>query len=56
MPLNKKRRCLKLDWAIYLRENENRLFSGAELQANDLKQNQTSLVQSEFQSEQLSTV
>jgi hypothetical protein len=50
MPAKKNSRCLKLDWAIYLHELENRLFSGANLQASELKQSNSPCEDSEFQS------
>jgi hypothetical protein len=37
MPAKKNSHRIKLDWAIYLHEIENRLFSGASLQATELK-------------------
>ncbi len=50
MPAKKNARCLKLDWAIYLHELENRLFSGANLQATELKQSHPLAEDPEFQS------
>ncbi len=50
MPINKIRRGLKLEWAIYLREFENRVFGGTNLQANELNHHQLPLAETEFQS------
>ncbi len=50
MPAKKNSRCLKLDWAIYLHELENRLFSGASLQANELKPGQPPIEETQLQS------
>ena len=45
----KGRRCLKLDWAIYLRELELQVFGGANSHAHEIKRDQLSLVESNFQ-------
>lgn len=50
MPAKKNSRCLKLDWAIYLHEIENRLFSGASLQANELNQSHPLIEETHLQS------
>jgi hypothetical protein len=50
MPAKKHSRCLKLDWAIYLHELENRLFSSASLQANELKPGQPLIEETQLQS------
>jgi hypothetical protein len=50
MPANRNRRCLKLDWAIYLHELENKLFSGADVPANELEQNPVSVDETHFKS------
>jgi HEAT repeat protein len=46
----KNSRCLKLDWAIYLRELELRIFGGANLQVNEGKRDQLSVEEANFQS------
>jgi hypothetical protein len=45
----KNRRCLKLDWAIYLREIENRVFGGASLKAYETKNRPLPMAEAEFQ-------
>jgi hypothetical protein len=50
MPAKKNSRCLKLDWAIYLHELENRLFSVADLQATDLKPSHPHIEETHLQS------
>lgn len=50
MPANKNRRCLKLDWAIYLRELELRVFGGTTGQTKEINKDQLSLAEADFES------